>query len=633
MKSAADALAAAFARHRKGDLAAAERIYRKVIKAQPGNADALYLLGALCLERGRTADAARHLKKAVSLVAGSGRRADPRWRLALGTALQRSGALESALAEYEAILRDDPESIDGMFCRATVLYELGRREQAIAEYEEILKRMPKHAEAANNLGVIHRDAGEPAAAVAAFRRAVAARPGYAEALYNLGNALADVGLAGEAVPALTAAADDRPDDLDLHLTLFDCLVQADRADVAERRARAFLAAHPGTAPAAAALGAALQYLGRGAEAKSQFLAAVAADPACSRAHQGLAEDPGEAGAEHHIRQIRAALSAASDEGPEAVGLHFALGRHLAAAGDHDGALESWVAGNKRKREGLARRGFSYSRDGMERRVATLCAAFPADSFGDAGGGTSRRPVFILGMPRSGTTLTEQILAGHPEVFGAGERGFVGQIAQKLYHGAGAPPEPLSHDALAAAADFYLAAIGRLNGTAARVTDKMPANFLHLGLIARVFPRARIIHCRRDPIDTCLSCFMQNFRAAHLSWTCDLADLGHYYCQYRRLMDYWRTVLPDGTMLEVDYEDTVADLESQARRLVEFVGLEWDDACLRFNETERAVVTASHSQVRRKLYGGSVGRWRRYGDGLQPLIEALSACRCGPETGA
>jgi tetratricopeptide (TPR) repeat protein len=519
-----------------------------------------------------------------------------------------------------------------MFCRATALQDLGREAKAIDGYEAVLERAPKHAEAANNLGAIHRERGEPAAAAFAFRRAVAARPAYPEALCNLGNAMADAGWAADAVPVLAAAADARPDDLDLQLTLFDCLVQADRADEAERRARAVLDAHPQAAAVAAALGAALQYLGRPDEARTIFLSAIAADPACSRAHQGVAEDRKEAGKDEHIRTLRAALDTASRDACGSPGLNFALGRHLAAAERYEEALEAYVRANELKRAMLARRGFGYSRQDMRQQVDALCAAFPSEALQRTAPAASSRPVFIVGMPRSGTTLTEQILASHPLVFGAGELGYMGQVVEQLRRELGYPRALAPDDALAAAGAFYVQAIGRLDNRAARVTDKMPANFLHLGLIARLFPNARIVHCRRSPMDTCLSCFQQNFRAAHLSWSCDLADLGHYFCQYDRLMENWRKVLPSGVMLEVDYEDTVADLESQARRIVEFVGLDWDDSCLRFHETDRAVVTASHSQVRRKVYATSVGRWKRYGDGLRPLIAALAECGSAPAGG-
>jgi len=630
MKSPGDALADAFARHRRGDLAAAEKRYRQIIRAHPGNADALYLLGMLCLEGGRIAEAAGYLKRAIEAVERAGRRVDPGWRLAFGTALQRSGDAKGALAQCEVAVHDDPASLDAQFCRATVLQDLKREAEAIEAYKGVLKRAPKHAEAANNLGAIYRDRGEPTAALAAFRRAIAARPGYTEALCNLGNAMADAGWAAEAAPVLAAAADARPDDVDLHAALFDCLVQADRADEAERRARAVLNAHPEAAQVAAALGAALQYLGRADEARAALLSAIAADPACSRAHQGLAEDRSEAGKDQHIRTLRSTLLAEAADSDATSGLYFALARHLDAAGRHEEAYDAYARANHLKLETLIRRGYEYSRQGMAQQVDALCAAFPDGSFEDVRATAPGRPIFIVGMPRSGTTLTEQILASHPLVFGAGERGFMSQIADRLRRESGYPRGRVQGTALAAAAAYYLEAIGRLDADAPRVTDKMPANFMHLGLIARMFPGARIIHCRRDPVDTCLSCFQQNFRAAHLSWTCDLGDLGHYCCQYRRVMAHWRRVLPAGLMLEIDYEDIVTDLERQARRLVACVGLDWDEACLRFHETDRAVVTASHGQVRRRVYATSVGRWKRYGEGLRPLIEALAACGAVPE---
>ena len=196
--------------------------------------------------------------------------------------------------------------------------------------------------------------------------------------------------------------------------------------------------------------------------------------------------------------------------------------------------------------------------------------------------------------------------------------------------AGYPDVAVPRDVLAGGARSYLDAIGRMGGDAARVTDKMPANFMHIGLIVLMFAGARIIHCRRDPMDVCLSCFVQNFRAANLAWACDLADSAHYYCQYRRIMDHWRCVLPEGRMLEIDYEDTVTNLEAQARLIVDYVGLPWDEACLSFHETRRSVITASHSQVRQKIYSTSIGRWKRYGDAVLPLARGLDACGCGPE---
>ncbi|MDH3230283.1 MAG: sulfotransferase [Alphaproteobacteria bacterium] len=629
MKSPGDALADAFARHRKGDLAAADRIYRKVIKAQPGNADALYLLGMLCLDDGRAADSVRHLKKAVAAAARGKRRVDPGWRLALGTALQRAGDGAAALAEYEAALRADPASVDAMFCRATALQDLGRADEAIAAYEAMLAKNPKHAEAANNLGVVYRDMGKPGAALAAFQRSVAADPDYRDAQVNLGQAYADTGLVADALPLLRTAAARGPFDPAVEEKLFGCLVQLNLIDEIEARAETLLKERPGEPFLICQLGVARQTRGDGDGARARFRDALAANPAVAGAHIGLAEIPGEAGKETLIQEVERLIAedAVGSEGK--VALHFALGRHYAARGEHARSLAAYALGNEIKRATLAAHGHAYDRQKVTQTVDILTKLFGREALEASGINDSELPVFIVGMPRSGTTLTEQVLASHPKVFGAGELTFIGRTARELRRRFGYPDKPVPAGVLARVADAYIEPLARLGQGALRVTDKLPGNFMHIGLISQLFSQARIIHCRRGPMDTCLSCFQQNFGAAGLGWSTDFGDMAHEYCEYRRMMAHWRAMLPAGRMLEIDYEDTVADLEGQARRLVEFLGLDWDDACLRFYEAKGTVITASHSQVRRKLYASSVGRWKRYGDSVAPLIEGLAGCGCGP----
>ena len=232
------------------------------------------------------------------------------------------------------------------------------------------------------------------------------------------------------------------------------------------------------------------------------------------------------------------------------------------------------------------------------------------------------------MPRSGTSLVEQILASHPAVHGGGELDDLGAIIDRLPASlASSKPYPAciaDADAtmLRGVGARYVAGLRALAPAAARITDKMPANTRHIGLIRCLLPGARIVHCRRDPLDTCLSCFTTLFTIGQ-DFSYDLAELGGYYRVYDGLMAHWRAVVPD--MLDIDYEDVVADLEGQARRLVDFCGLDWDDACLDFDKTERIVRTASSAQVRRPIHDASVARWKRYEAHLGPLIEAL-----GPE---
>jgi hypothetical protein len=237
------------------------------------------------------------------------------------------------------------------------------------------------------------------------------------------------------------------------------------------------------------------------------------------------------------------------------------------------------------------------------------------------------PVFIVGMPRTGTSLVEQILACHPRVHGAGELQIIpaacGQLAPSkgLHEPMIDDPGVLTRPALERHARLQLGMLRKLGGRADRVTDKLPTNFLHLGLISRLHPRARVIHCVRDPLDTCLSCYFQWFRSG-LPWAYRPEWLGSYYRTYRRLMGHWKRALPELPILDVVYEDLVEDQEAWTRRIVEFVGLEWDDHCLRFHESRRISSTLSNEQVRRPMYRSSIGRHRHYADHLDPFRRAL-----------
>jgi tetratricopeptide (TPR) repeat protein len=239
---------------------------------------------------------------------------------------------------------------------------------------------------------------------------------------------------------------------------------------------------------------------------------------------------------------------------------------------------------------------------------------------------SRRPVFIVGMPRSGTTLVEQILASHPDVYGAGELSFIREAANLVVASSQPAEFPGCLDGLPLRgcnelAGRILVGLENLNHTARYVTDKMPQNFMFLGLIAMLFPESHVIHCKRDPIDTCLSCYLTHFTLGH-EFAQDLTHLGDYYLQYQRLMSHWRDTLRM-PIIEVRYEDVVSDLEGQTRRLLQLLDLPWDSRCLEFHKTPRLVATASLHQVRRPLYSRSVGRWRNYEKHLSPLKVALA----------
>ena len=324
-----------------------------------------------------------------------------------------------------------------------------------------------------------------------------------------------------------------------------------------------------------------------------------------------------------IDTLEAALTREKLRDSRRANIHYALGKAYDDCGEYDKAFEHFEHANE-----IEARRYRFNR---ERHVIALQKVkdhFPAalfERFAGAGS-TSERPVFVVGMPRSGTTLVEQIIASHPSVHGADELTMIQQCTDRLAAEFGSErPYPecigdIDAATIARFADEYLAHLRTHSTSALRVTDKMPANFWHLGFIALLFPHARVVHCRRDARDVCVSNYFQQYAQAH-HYTYKLADLGLYYSSYRSLMRHWRSVLPL-RMYEIDYERLVEDQETQSKKLIEYCGLEWDERCLEFHKTRRTVFTASHWQVRQPMYRRSSQRWKHYESHMGELFEAL-----------
>jgi len=364
-------------------------------------------------------------------------------------------------------------------------------------------------------------------------------------------------------------------------------------------------------------------LGRFAEAEAHFREALRLRPDYPEAYYNFAQLDISGGKAELVERIEAMLAGAQRSDTDRCFLHFAAGKLLDELGEHERAFAHYAAGNAVKQR--------HGRGGEWReQLEAIRAVFDHDTVAALArhGNPTRRFVFIVGMPRSGTSLVEQILAAHPAVHAAGELPDIAAISRTLgahVEGGGAYPElvrRLAPQVVRGFGEAYARQVGGRAPQARYITDKMPLNFRHLGLITALLPEARIIHCRRNAADTCLSCYFQNFRENH-EYSFDLETLGDFYAGYHGLMAHWDAVLPRPPLV-VDYEAVVSDLPREARRLIELLGLPWDERCLRFNEVQRPVTTASRWQVRQPIYTRSRARWRRYEPQLEPLLARLRA---------
>lgn len=384
---------------------------------------------------------------------------------------------------------------------------------------------------------------------------------------------------------------------------------------------------PGAAPFYHNRAAALRALGRFQEAEADYLKAIALAPDYAEAYFNYSAVRRFTKQTSLHEAIERQLESGRPSEVDRCFLHFAAGKMLDDLGEYDRAFPHFASGN-------ANRGARFDRQGHQAYYDALIETFTPQLFDKQRdvGHPSPTPVFVVGAPRSGTTLVEQIIASHPQAHGAGELGDIPSIVASLPQHAGGAPFPQAAASLEARVlrgfgQAYAERIQSLAPEAIRVVDKLPRNFEHLGLIRLLLPKAKLIYCRRDALDTCLSCYFQRFRSGQ-EWSYDLQDLGFFYSQQERLMDHWRRLLP-GQILELDYETLVRDPAGVTRMLLTWCELEWSDQCLEFYRDTRAVATASNWQVRRPIYHDSIGRWRRYERWLAPLKEALASSKVPP----
>lgn len=585
---------------RKGELAEAKRLYQSILASFPGNERAKKALAAL----GAPKDAAQ----ATTL---------PQALLAQLVALYKQGQLQRVVQETARLA--------GVYPQAFILWQLngvankglGRTAEAEAGFRKALKLSPDYADAHNNLGNVLREQGKAADAMASYRRALAIKPDHADALSNLGQVLTEQGDPAEAVVCLRRALDIRPDFAEAAINLGLALSEQGTADEAVLAYRRATEIQPGLAEAHSSLGLALSEQGTFAEAAASFERAIAIRPGAADAHRSLSAIKRYAEGDAQLAMMLQQHERADISDADRCHLSFGLAKAYGDLGDLGRSFHYLRAGNALRRKLLGhdpdkdRKLFASIRE-QQIRSRDIALA-PAES-----GGGGPAPIFILGMPRSGTTLVEQIVSSHSAVAGAGELKYASQFGMALATG----PRPIKAAELAGFRSAYLGKLATFSRGKPFVTDKYPHNFLLVGLLRKAFPDARIVHVRRDPRAVLWSNYKTYFAGRGMGYSCDLGDLVEYHRLYAELMDFWEQEFP-GAVYHLDYEALTENPDAETRRLIAHLGLGWEDACLSPERNSRSVRTTSQQQVRARIYTGSSQEWRKYEPYLDGAFDRLA----------
>ena len=598
----------------QGQPAEALESFNRCLALEPHDVHTLVQAADCLRELGRTQDSIPLYHRALHF--------DPRNLEALnnlGNAFLTLQQYADAASHYRMALKIKPDEPLILCNLGRAQRSLGFNEDALASFREAIALNPRQRDVLNLLGVAMREMGYPSDAVSLHARALQSDSNCAESHLNLGLALFDMRRVDDAIEAYQQALSLQPAHAPAQLNMSIAMRQRRNPIAAESRCRMALAIDPHYVDALAFLGELHADRGRFVEAEQLFKEAIRLDPNYAPAFASIAthrkltlED------EDWARAAGRLLSTALPANNE-ISLRYALGKYFDDTQCYSNAFEHYARANALRKQ--QKKGYDGAK--LTQHIDEIMRSFNGTSLACSHDLAPEQasPIFIVGMPRSGTSLAEQILASHPAVFGAGEISFWDAAYRRFRQ----IPRVSTADPkfVAQLASNYLEHLASVAPPGRRVVDKLPANFLYAGFICRVFPHARIIHMQRHPIDTCLSIYFQNFFNIG-PYANDLTHLAHYYREYLRITAHWRATLSPANWLEVPYEGLIDDLEGRTRSLLSFVGLPWHDNCLNFDQTDRVVITASKWQVRQKINKSSVGRWRNYAQFVTPLVELADA---------
>jgi len=605
--------------HVARDLDRAELLYREVLHRDPDNVEGLNFLGVILQDRGRADESLAMISRAIER--------DPDYSDAhanLARGLRLLDQAEKAAVAARRATELDPSLGEGWLELGIASLSLGRNQEALVALRRAAPLFPVSADLNASIASAAQRLEDYPAAVEAWRLVLKLQPDRIDALVSLGAVLGHMGDVDAAISLQRRAVELAPDDSTTLIAFAANLHRRLDAEELVSVCRILLARQPERLDVRSMLVSGLKWLGQFEEAAQICREILVARPEDGLAEQQLASLNREPVDLQVMRRFRARMDDSSIAMPDRISAGFSLARALDRKGDFDAAYDVYRSSNSLDWALANASNRTFDLKALQKFVDWTNVTFTKSLFDELRpwGSNSEVPVFIVGMPRSGTSLVEQIAASHPQVHGAGERKdiihLVGRMRAKRDD---ASPALWNRELLRQEADDQIDRLLELGGDVPRVIDKLPDNIQLLGHIRLFFPNARVIVCRRDLRDVCVSCFTTHFGDS-VAWATDLEDCARRAIEIERLTQIWREVLP-GPVLEVQYESLVQNLEAESRRLMVFLGLDWDPACIEFHKTQRPVTTASAWQVRQPLYDTSVGRWRRYATHLGPMLKILA----------
>ena len=592
-----------------GLFAETEQLALEIVRDFPDDALGWKVLGAALSRMGRTAESVLPMQKSISLMPN-----DAESHHNLGAILKMLGQLDEAEISFRQAIDLRPDYAEACIELGVLSYTRGKLNEAESCFRQALTIKTDWVEVQSNLGAVLHDLGRLDEAEPICRKAIANNPNHVEALSNLGNILAERGQLDDAERCCRQAIATEPNHVNGHINLGVTLYKLGKLEEAEASLRKAITFDPGSVEGYRNLGVVLFDLGRMEEAAACYRSVLYLKPdhaECQRNYSLVKKfeqgDP-------HITQLRE-LYGTSHKNVDRMHLCFALGKACEDLKEYDEAFTLYDEGNRLRKQLL-----DYNIEQDRRLFQRIKSTFDHLPMVSPVSLRGTNPILIVGMPRSGTSLVEQILASHSAVFGAGELGVLDSLVNKMFLSDGANGVDLASASRGISAG-YMDALEPLARGYGYVTDKMPLNFCWLGFLLLAQPDIKVIHTIRDPMAVCWSNFKQYFPAKGLGFAYDLVDLAEYYRLYQDLMQFWHERFP-GRIFDLNYEQLTENQEMMTRRLLEYCGLPWEDRCLEFEKTERAVRTASAVQVRNKIYKGSSEAWRKFEHHLQPLILGL-----------